>query len=105
MGGWYVKLRQELANRIYVEQKGNGFDFYLWDEQFREIEQFATIYILTGQNREEQATMDNRFVLHRTESTVYAASLNVSAANYGVSSNELINSFHLIQKDWYTGET
>lgn len=104
-GGWYVKLRQDLASRIYVQQKGNGFNFYLWDEQFQKIEQFATIYILTGQNREEQATTDNRFVLHRTESTVYAASLDVSAANYGVSSNELINSFHLIQQDWFTGET
>lgn len=105
VAGWYVELRQELADRIYVEQKGNGFVFYLWDEQFQVIEQFATIYILTGQNREEQATMDNRFVLHRTESTVYAASLDVSAANYGVSSNELIDSFHLIQQDWFTGET
>lgn len=105
VGGWYVTLPQELADRIYVEQKGNGFDFYLWDNKFESVEQLATIYVLTGQKREEQATMDNRFVLHRTESTVYAASLNVSAGNYGLSRDELINSFHLIQQDWYTGET
>ncbi len=105
VGGWYVKLPQELAERIYVEQKGNGFDFYLWDDKFESVEQLATIYVLTGQKREEQATTDNRFVLHRTESTVYAASLNVSAGSYSLSRDELINSFHLIQQDWYTGET
>ena len=64
VGGWYVKLPQELAERIYVEQKGNGFDFYLWDDKFESVEQLATIYVLTGQKREEQATTDNRFVLH-----------------------------------------
>ena len=55
--------------------------------------------------REEQALVDNRFVLYRTESTVYAANLEVASAAYGFSQEDLINSFHLILQDWKTGET
>ena len=100
-----MELKSELANHICVEQQGNAYIFSLWDEEFKERERIASLYVLTGQNREEQAQIDNRFVLHRTESTVYAADLDVSSAKYGVSKEELIGSFHMIQQDWNTGET
>ena len=105
VGGWYMELRRELANRVCVEQQGNTYVFSLWDEEYKERERLASLYVLTGQNREEQAEIDNRFVLHRTESTVYAANLDVSSAKYGVSKEELIGSFHMIHQDWNTGET
>ena len=47
----------------------------------------------------------DRFVLHRTESTVYAANLEVASASYGISKDGLINSFRMILQDWNTGET
>ncbi len=104
-GGWYVEIPEKLASRIFVEQKGNNYLFYIWDESFSIQQELATIYVLTGQKREEQATINNRFVLYRTESTVYAADLNVAAATYDVSSEELQKSFHMILQDWNTGET
>lgn len=105
VGGWYMELRSELVNRICVEQQGNTYIFSLWDEEYRARERIVSLYVLTGQNREEQAMTDNRFVLHRTESTVYAANLDVSSAIYGISKEELLRSFHMIQQDWNTGET
>ena len=100
-----MELKSELANRVCVEQQGNTYIFSLWDEEFKEKERIVSVYVLTGQNREEQAEIDNRFVLHRTESTVYAANLDVSSAIYGISKEELLDSFHMIQQDWNTGET
>ena len=63
------------------------------------------ISTMSGQKREEQAIRDNRFVLYRTDTTVYAANLEVASAAYGMSKESLIQSFHLILQDWKTGET
>lgn len=101
---WYLQLDEEIAQRYMVEQKGSSFEFSLWDESFTEARKVFTIYILTGQKREEQATTDNRFVLHRTESTIFAASLEVASAEYGLTQDKLIKNFHLILKDWKNGE-
>jgi hypothetical protein len=58
------------------------------------------LYVLTGQKREEQATTGNRFVLYRTENTVYAANLDVASAVYGMTQESVAGSFHLIFRDW-----
>ena len=105
VGGWYMRLDSELAPRMCVLQQGNAYEFYIWDEAYNASEKIMTVYVLTGQKRDEQATIDNRFVLHRTESTVYAANLEVASASYGISKDGLINSFRMILQDWNTGET
>lgn len=105
VGRWYLELDEELAARYTVEQKGSSYEFSLWNEDFTETQKMMTIYILTGQKREEQAVADNRFVLYRGESTVYAASLDVASAGYGMTQETLIRNFSLILQDWKTGET
>ena len=105
VGGWYVQLDKKLASRITVTQKGNSYEFSIWDKSFSYTEKLMTIYVLTGQKREEQAVTDNRFVIYRTDSTVYAGNLEVPSAAYGVSKESVIQSFHLILQDWKTGET
>lgn len=104
-GSWYLELDSAFAQRYTVEQKGSSFEFSLWDEEFTELKKVFTIYILTGQKREEQAVSDNRFILHRTESTIYAAGLEVTSAEYELTQEALIEKFHLIIKDWKNGET
>ena len=104
-GGWYLELRGDYASRVAVIQRGNSYEFYIWDELFQTSEKVITIHALTGQKREEQAVVNNRFVLYRTESTVYAAELTVSAGGFGMSKDGLIASFHPIVADWNTGET
>lgn len=104
-GGWYMELDGELADRFTVNQKGSSYEFSLWNEDFTTSEKLMTVYVLTGQKREEQAVAENRFVLHRSESTVYAADLEAASVAYGMTKESLISSFHLILQDWKTGET
>ncbi len=104
-GGWYVELSSQTAERIAAVQRGSSYEFYLWDEDFQKAEKLLTIHALTGTKREEQAVSNNRFVLHRTDSVVYAAELEVASGAYGMSRDGLIDSFHLIIEKWNTGET
>lgn len=104
-GGWYVELDSSIASRIAAVQRGSSYEFYLWDEEFLTSQKLMTIHVLTGNKREEQAVVNNRFVLLRTDSVVYAAELEVASGAYGMSRDGLINSFHLIVQDWNTGET
>ena len=105
VGGWYLKLESDLVPYLTVTQLGNGYEFSIWNEDFTKSEKLMTIYALTGQKREEQALINNRFVVYRSESTVYAANLEVASGAYGMSKEGLINSFRLILQDWNTGET
>ncbi len=104
-GGWYVALDSAIADRIAAVQRGNSYEFYLWDDEFLDSQKLMTIHVLTGTTREEQAVLNNRFVLYRTESIVYSAELEIVSGAYGMTRDGLIRSFHLIVKDWNTGET
>lgn len=103
--GWYVTLDSKWAPRVAAVQQGNAFSFYVWDGEFAQSQKLFTIYAFTGENRQEQAAQDNRFALLKSETTVYAAYLEVAAASYGISQDTLIQSFRLIHQDWKTGET
>lgn len=100
-GGWYLRMDPQLAAEITVDQQGSGYDFNLKGSQPQRL---FTLYVLTGQKREEQAVANNRFVIYRTEATVYAVDLDVNAATYGISQDSLEASFRLIRQKWITGE-
>ena len=104
-GGWYLQLDSAWAPRVSVVQEGSVYTFYLWDESYVSAEVVFTIYALTGSSREEQAVQDARFQLHSSESTVFAAEFSETAAEIGLTEENLINSFRLIHRDWNTGET
>lgn len=105
VAGWYLQLDSSWAPRVCVETFGNNYDFYLWNEEYKQSDKILSITALTGQNREEQALEDGRFVLLRTESTVYAAKLEGEAKKLSLTQDSVIYSFRMIQKDWKTGET
>ena len=104
-GKWYIQLEQTLAERIFVTARGSSYDFYLWNEDGTEYVSLMTVYALTGQKREEQAVADNRFVLYRSETVIYAANLGVAYADLGMTKETLTQCFNLILEDWKTGET
>ncbi len=105
VGGWYVQLDSEWATRIAVLNQGNQFEFFLWDEEYKTRSKLMTLFAFTGQNREEQSLAEGRFLLHKTDSVAYAAHLEEPATEYGLTQEDVINSFRLIQQDWKTGET
>lgn len=103
-GGWYLELAEELVSGITVRRTSNIYEFYLWNENYTTVQKLMTVYTLTGQNRDEQSVANGRFVLLKTDSVTYAASLDSSAADYQITQESLTNSFHLIHRDWNTGE-
>lgn len=105
VSGWYFQLDSQWAPRLSVRNVANAYEFYLWDEDFTSARRLLTIYALTGQNREEQAMADNRFVVYKTEQFLYAASLEPVALENQINQESIIRRFHLIHQDWKTGET
>lgn len=103
-GGWYLELSRDLANSITITQFGNSYEFSVRNAD-ETTSKLMTIYVLTGQEREEQAVTDNRFVLYRNESTVYAAHLEVASASYDLTKESLTAAFHLITQNLISGET
>ena len=105
VGGWYMELDSQWASRIAVQRQGNNYAFYLWDTGYQEAQKVMTVFALTGQNREVMSAEADRFILLKTESITYAASLEPAAQSYGITQQMVMRSFHLIQQDWKTGET
>ena len=102
-GGWYLELPYEIAPLMSVEQYGNSYEFSVRGADGY-VTKLMTLYSFTGQEREEQAVTDNRFVLFRTDSTVYAGHLEVASAAYNLTQESLIHAFHLITQDLINGE-
>lgn len=105
VGGWYMQLDSQWASRLVVKNLGYQTEFYLWDMEFRSVQKLMTLSVFTGRNREEQGLTDGRFILRKTESSVYAALLEDCAADYGLTQETVVYSFRMIQQDWKTGET
>ena len=103
-GGWFIELSEEAAGKVNIIQLGNSYEFTVTDEENNQSK-LMTLYVFTGQEREEQAVSDNRFVLYRTESTVFAAHLDVASAAYNMSQDSTIKAFHLITQSLNSGET
>ena len=105
VGGWYFQLNRQWVSRVTVIQSGYAHDFYIWDNSFTKAEKMLTIFAYTGPDRENQAIENEHFVLHRTESVVYAGVLEDRAYDLGITKDDVVNGFHLIQQEWKTGET
>lgn len=102
-GGWYLELPNEIAPLMSVVQYGNSYEFSVRTAD-GVVTKLMTLYSFTGKEREEQAIADNRFVLFRTDSTVYAGHLEVASAAYNLTQESLIHAFHLITQDLINGE-
>ncbi len=96
LDGWCIQLDSRWASRITVEQVGDVYTFYEWDEQFESVRALFTIYVHSGL-WEDGTDSQDRFVLHRTDTQLYTARLEGSADVYGITRETLINSFRLIR--------
>ena len=103
-GGWYLELDSNWATRLTVLQQADAYGFYLWDESFTETQPVLTITAQRGQERTQKIS-EEAFLLYATESVTYWATLAEKAYDYGITQDSIIDRFHLIQRDWKTGET
>lgn len=108
--GWYLELDSSWAERVTVVQESGSYIFYVWHDS-REVtdsayaDQLMTIDILTGSDREKIAAEADCILLYRADEALYTAKIEDCAASYGVTPENLADRFHLIFKDWKTGET
>ena len=104
-GGWFVELEKQWAEYVTVDQMGNTYQFFLWDDAYQQVKPVFTIYALSGSDRENQAKQEGRFSLYRTDDVIYAGRLDKAADEYEITQQKLTDAFHLIREDWKTGET
>ena len=100
-----MTLDENWANRIALDHQENTYVFYIWSEDFREALPVFTVYVLTGSEQDTQAAEQNRFILHQGDDVVYACKLGMASGIYGITEDQLMNSFHLIYQDWKSGDT
>lgn len=105
VGGWYLQVSSQWAQRLVVLHQGYQTEFYIWDEAFSSTQKLMTVYAFTGQSREEQGLSEGRFILQKTDSVVYAALLEDTAQQYELTQENVVYCFRLIQQNWKTGET
>ena len=104
VAGWYLELDGQWATHLTVDQQADTYVFYLWDQAYTQTSELLTITAQRGMEREERNT-EGAFVLYATESVTYWATLAQEAYDYGITQDVIIDRFHLIQRDWKTGET
>ena len=102
--GWYVQLDSAWAPRVTVQTVDNKYQFYVWDESYKTNNLIFTISVQTGQNRQDEVPSGS-FVLYKTDTAVYTASLKPASEKLSLTKDILSYSFRLIQQDWKTGET
>ena len=98
--GWYLQLQPDWANRLTVIAQGNQHEFYLWNYSFDAVQKLMTLTVLTGQDREEESTAEGRIVLLKTDTAIYAANLESDSETLGITEENVLSRFHLIQQDW-----
>lgn len=102
--GWYFMLDAQLTPRVAVVRMGGTYEFYIWNEDFTASQKVMTVYALSGYDRKQQATVQDRFAICEDDTTLYAAKLESCAAEYGITRETVVQCFHLIHQDWKTQE-
>ncbi len=120
--GWYIIIPSEWDNNLTVRRSDNvsgeralvfskiiGQKASQGDARQNEliVEDFLTVYTLSGYNKEERAKMSGRFVLLAESEVIYAAEISGDTQKLGftVSRETVTDNFNIIYTDWFTGMT
>lgn len=97
--GWYLRLGNTWAQYLTMDRRGAEYTFYMWDEAYENLTVLFTISEYSGNDREYQATQNNRFVLAREEDVTYSARLETGSVLYGFTEDYLSSNFRLYQQN------
>ena len=106
--GWYIVLPSSWRSSLTVRREDivageRAVVFSTVSGRNNDIDDMFVIYTLSGDNKEERAKLDDRFILISDRDKIYAAKiLNESGS---VDSLRLRESFKLIFSEWVTGAT
>ena len=99
--GWYLRLNLDWQEMFTVLEEEDRYNFGLRRDD-GEFYSMFTIWVLTGPDREAQATQEDRVLLHRGETEVYAMSFAEELDE--AEKKQLRESFRLIRTDWNSEE-
>ncbi len=116
--GWYMVLPETWQGKLAVARRdssGNAagseravtFYYYFPElneegEEYLRLEEFLTIYRLTGSNRNYLATSEGRFIIFESGDVIYAARFRDSSWDCGLDQESLLERFYRIEIDWST---
>lgn len=99
--GWYLRLLPDWREDLTVLEEEDRYTFGLLTGR-GEFAPLFTIWVLTGPDRDEQAMLEGRVLLHRGETEIYVMSF---AADLDEDlQTKLPGQFRLIRTDWNTEE-
>lgn len=106
--GWYVSLKDEWVDDACVlmseTESGKSYVFGLWNADGT-MEKLFTIYVFTGEDREERVADMGLFEVARKGETIFSASMGTGSRAGKLTQQDVAQCFHLIQIAWKTGET
>ncbi|MFB0919380.1 MAG: hypothetical protein QMB62_00635, partial [Oscillospiraceae bacterium] len=102
--GWFFVLPDEWRDTVSIRREGTvsgerGTVFSSYEEETGKLTDRLTVYTLTDENRTERAALDDRFVLMKSGTVVYAAKIMESDAVQ----QDIINRFRIISSEFNTG--
>ena len=109
-GGWYVTVPEQWREKLTIsrgEEVGGvrGYVFSEWKQGGQPPEEIFTLYTFTGEDRNELASADGRFLVSEKGDVSCSAKMGTSVLAKGMSEEDLKMMFNYIQIDWNSGET
>ncbi|MDR3149687.1 MAG: hypothetical protein LBT88_06735, partial [Oscillospiraceae bacterium] len=107
--GWYLVLPPEWRGKVSVRRHdrtgSRAIIFSYYNSEAEAIEDFLSIYALTGENRVSMANYSGRFTVKLSDGIIYAAEFLPANNNWElrVDRDYINNNFKLIYQDWYIG--
>ena len=97
--GWYVTVPEDYWG--HMSAVGTESDINEKQTIFSlDGKQVFSVYMITGENRENRSERGWRFILQREPSTIYTGELYDSASHYNMDEDTVSNSFKLILNTW-----
>lgn len=93
--GWYLTLEDTWVPNLRISTETGAVHFHQLDPETGNVELIFSVYLLTGQNREANAVIENRFLLHKGEQVIYAARLEVASGALAISPEDIVSRFCL----------
>lgn len=93
--GWYLFLEDSWVTNLRISTDTGVVRFHQAHPETGTVEEIFSIHTLTGQNRETNAVIENRFILHKGEQVIYAARLEVASGALSISREDLVSRFRL----------
>lgn len=107
--GFYLVLDPQWDGRVTISlddsvEEGTAYTFRWWNGTNLPQEELFTLYVLTGDHRQQLAETDGRFPLGDRNEVTVAASLAEGGEGAGLTEEELKDCFCFIHMDWNSGE-